>query len=209
MIILGILAAYLIGSIPTAYIFGKVSKGIDIRQHGSGNVGATNAFRVLGKTPGIICLILDILKGMLVIVGVSWIFNLNTNVQLIILSLAVVAGHNWTIFLKFKGGKGIATTLGVLIGLTVKIAAIRPVLLITLASWIISFLISRIVSISSIIAAVVLPISMLLTNQEFELVFLGVVFCIWVVFRHRPNIKRLLSGQETKVDIPFFRSKNT
>ncbi len=202
-VIFAIICSYLIGSIPTAYIFGKLYKGIDIRQHGSGNVGATNVFRVLGKKPGIIVLLLDILKGVVAVTVIADIFGLTQVIYRLILALGVVSGHNWTIFLKFKGGKGIATSLGVLIGLTIKIVSIRPVLLLTLFIWIVCFLISNIVSLSSIIAAVCLPFILIFTAQSFEIVCLGVVFCIFVVVRHRPNIKRLLSGQEPRVSPPF------
>ena len=207
VIFLAIISAYLLGSIPTAYIYGKLYKGIDIRQHGSGNVGATNVFRILGKTPGIIVLVLDILKGVLAVACVPDIFGLTDVCYRLVLALCVVIGHNWTIFLKFKGGKGIATSLGVLIGLTIKIASIRPVLLLTLAVWIISFLISQIISLASMIAAVCLPFIMIFTAQPFEIVCLGVVFCVFVVIRHRPNIKRLLSGKESRVPLSFLKKR--
>ena len=202
---LAIISAYLLGSIPTAYIYGKLYKGIDIRQHGSGNVGATNVFRVLGKKPGIIVLLLDVLKGVIAVAVAADIFGLTENIYRLVLAICVVSGHNWTIFLKFKGGKGIATSLGVLIGLTIKIISIRPVLLFTLLIWVISFFISNIISLASMIAAICLPFIMIFTNQPFEIVCLGVVFCIFVVVRHRPNIKRLLSGQEPRVPIPFLK----
>jgi len=207
LVILAIITSYLVGSIPTAYIFGKLYKGIDIRQHGSGNVGATNVFRVLGKKPGIIVLLLDILKGVVAVAFVADVFGLTQVIYRLILALGVVSGHNWTIFLKFKGGKGIATSLGVLIGLTIKIASIRPVLLLTLLIWIIGFFISNIVSLSSMIAAVCLPFIMIFTAQPFEIVCLGVIFCVFVVIRHRPNIKRLLSGQEPRVPLPFQKKR--
>ncbi len=206
-IFLAMISAYLIGSIPTAYIYGKLYKGIDIRQYGSGNVGATNVFRVLGKIPGIIVLLLDVLKGVIAVAVVADVFGLTENIYRLVLAICVVIGHNWTIFLKFKGGKGIATSLGVLIGLTIKIISIRPVLLFTLCIWIISFLISNIVSFASIIAAVWLPFIMIFTNQPFEIICLGVIFCIFVVVRHRPNIKRLLSGQEPRTSISFLKKK--
>ena len=206
-VIIGILISYLIGSIPTAYIFGKLYKGIDIRKHGSGNVGATNVFRVLGKIPGIIVLVFDILKGVLVIVAVTGMLGMRDVPERVYILFAVcaVCGHNWTIFLKFKGGKGIATSLGVLIGLTVEIEAIRIVLLFTVLIWLICFLISGIVSLSSIIATTLLPICMVFTSQSFEIICLGVIFCIFVVLRHRPNIKRLLCGQEPRVKLPFHK----
>lgn len=202
MIIIGIILSYLIGSIPTAYIFGKTLKGIDIRQHGSGNVGATNVFRVLGKWPGIAVLLLDILKGIIVVALVSDVLGLTEVFHRVVLAVVVVCGHNWTIFLKFKGGKGIATSLGVLIGLTIKIAVIRPVLIWVVLIWLACFLITRIISISSIIASTCLPIIMVLTDQEITVVCLGVVFCVFVVLRHKPNISRIFAGQEPRV--PLF-----
>ena len=125
----------------------------------------------------------------------------------VLLALVVVAGHNWTVFLDFKGGKGIATSLGVLIGLTIKIVVIRPVLLFTLLIWLAVFLPTGFVSLASIVAAVFLPIIMALTNQAFPLVVLGVIFCVFVVVRHRPNIKRLWDGQESRVPLPFHKKK--
>lgn len=207
MIFLAALISYLVGSIPTAYIFGKLYKGIDIREHGSGNVGATNVFRTLGKGPGFLVLFIDILKGVLAVVCVGDWFQLERVFQRIVLAVAVVSGHNWTVFLKFKGGKGIATSLGVLVGLAVKFAVLRPVLLWTVLVWIVCFLITAIVSISSIAAATALPIIMLVTNQSLEVVLLGVIFSVFVVVRHRSNIYRLLHGQEKRVPLPFHKKK--
>lgn len=202
---IGMIFSYLIGSIPTAYIFGKWLKNIDIRKHGSGNVGATNVFRVLGKEAGIAVLSLDILKGVLAVAVIADICGLTISWQRIVLGVCVVAGHNWTVFLRFKGGKGIATSLGVLIGLTARIVSIRPVLVATLVVWTISFLATTIVSIASILAAITLPISMVVTNQSLDLILLGVVFCVFVVLRHRTNIKRILNGHEPQVPLPFHK----
>ncbi|MFT7538004.1 MAG: glycerol-3-phosphate acyltransferase PlsY [Lysobacterales bacterium] len=206
MILLGLILSYLIGSLPTAYIFGKQLNGFDIRDHGSGNMGATNVFRVLGKKPGIAVLIIDILKGVFAVGGLGLLLGITSNIGLILLGVASVCGHNWTIFLQFKGGKGIATSLGVLIGLTIQIASIRPVVCLTLLVWIGAFLISCIVSLSSIIAATFLPIAMLLTNQPLELICLGIIICVFVVIRHKANIKRLLEGQESRV--PLYKKKH-
>ena len=151
------IVSYLIGSIPTAYIFGRLLKKIDIRKHGSGNVGATNAFRILGKGPGTAVLLIDVFKGAIVTSLVANLFGLNDPLMRVLLGIVVVCGHNWTIFLNFKGGKGIATSLGVLVGLTIAIASIRPVVLYTFLSWILTFLISGYVSLASIVASVVLP----------------------------------------------------
>ena len=207
IVIIGMILGYLIGSIPTAYIFGKISKGIDIRQHGSGNVGATNVFRVFGKGPGITVLLLDILKGIIAVAVLPDLLGLTEILHRAAFALAVVCGHNWTIFLKFKGGKGIATSFGVLIGLTLKIAVIRPVLLGTFLIWLACFLVTRIVSVSSILAATCLPVIMVLTNQEITIICLGAVFCIFVVLRHKANIRRLFAGQEPRVPL-FSRKKH-
>ncbi len=203
MIIIGLILGYLIGAIPTAYIFGRIYKGIDIRRHGSGNVGATNVFRVLGKGPGIIVLLLDILKGIVAVALLPDILGFTETLHRVLFSVIVVCGHNWTVFLKFKGGKGIATSFGALIGLTISLAAIRPVLVWTFVAWVTVFLITRIVSVSSIIAATCLPIIMALTGQEIMIICLGCVLCIFVVLRHRPNIRRLFAGQEPRLPLSF------
>jgi len=202
-IVLSVVVSYLIGSIPTAYLFGRVLKGIDIRQHGSGNVGATNAFRILGKGPGTAVLLIDVLKGAFVTSLVADLFGLTDPLARVLLGLVVVCGHNWTVFLNFKGGKGIATSLGVLIGLTIAIASIRPVVLYTFLSWVVVFIISGFVSLASIVAAVVLPFLTLFFPQPFAVVSLAIILCVFVVVRHRPNISRLLEGKESKVQFPW------
>src|SRR3989338_6376943 len=126
MIILGIILGYLMGAIPTGYIFGRALAGIDIRQHGSGNLGATNVLRVLGKGPGFLVLVLDILKGMLAVALIPDLLGLTGTFDRVVLAIAAVCGHNWTVFLNFKGGKGIATSFGVLLGLMIKIKKNSP-----------------------------------------------------------------------------------
>ncbi|MDP3143629.1 MAG: glycerol-3-phosphate 1-O-acyltransferase PlsY [Candidatus Omnitrophota bacterium] len=205
--VLSLLIAYLVGSFPTAFIFGKFYKSIDIRQHGSGNVGATNAFRILGKLPGFIVLIIDVLKGLICPTLIADFFGQDILLSRVLLAVIAVAGHNWTVFLRFKGGKGMATSLGVLIGLAIKAAILRPVLLICLAVWVISFILSGIVSLSSIIAAVSLPILLVFFSAPIELVVLGIVFCAFVVLRHRPNISRLINREEHQIFTPPFQRK--
>jgi glycerol-3-phosphate acyltransferase PlsY len=202
-IIAGLLLAYLLGAIPTAYIAGRLCKGIDIRQHGSKNVGATNVFRVLGKTPGIIVLVCDILKGVLAVVVIPFIFGFQYIGYFILFGLAAVCGHNWTIFLKFKGGKGVATSLGVLIGLTILIASMRLIVLLCVLIWLGVFFGFGFVSLASMVAVLFLPLLMVIFFQPLELVILGVVFCFLVIWRHRPNILRLLHGSESRVQFPF------
>lgn len=204
-LIFGIMFSYLCGAIPTAYIYGKRLRGIDIREHGSGNVGATNVFRVLGKGPGIAVLVIDIFKGIIPLTLVANVLGLTRVSDLLLLSIAAVSGHNWTIFLNFKGGKGIATSCGVLVGLAIQVAAFRPVLLGVVSTWILAFLLTAIVSLSSLAAAVILPLLMVITGQPVELTFLGAIFCVFVVLRHRSNLRRILQGQEPRVPLPFQR----
>jgi len=204
-IILVVILGYIIGSIPTAYWFGKAYKKVDIRDYGSGNVGATNAFRVLGKWPGIAVLILDIIKGIIPTTIIASQLGGGSILLRVLAGVMAIIGHNWTVFLSFKGGKGIATSLGVLTGLTIAIAGIRPVLAITVLVWGITFLVTGYVSLSSIIAATVLPFLMIISSQPFELIALGITICIFVVLRHRANIKRLMAQEEPRVNL--FRKK--
>lgn len=206
-LLLAMIFSYVLGAVPNAYILGKLCKGIDIRKHGSGNVGATNVFRVLGKGPGTVVLLLDILKGILAVAVVPDLLGLSEVWHRVVMALIAVSGHNWTVFLNFQGGKGIATSLGVLLGLMIKIAAIRPVVVLTVTIWLLCFLLTGIVSLSSLVAGTLLPILMVWTNQRVEIICLGVIFCIFVILRHRPNIRRLLAGEEPQVQVPFRKKK--
>jgi len=200
-----VILAYLIGSIPVAYIFGRVLKNIDIREHGSGNMGATNAFRVLGKGPGTLVLILDIIKGIIPVTIIANLFGLGDALSLVIIAVAAVAGHNWTVFLGFKGGKGMATSLGVFIGLAIQFQVLRIILVWVVMTWLGIFLISGYVSLASIIAAVVFPVLMVMYLEPLPLIVMSIVLCILIVFRHRSNIKRLARGQENRVNFPFHK----
>ncbi len=197
-LLIGSLGAYLLGSFPTAYIAGKILKDIDIREHGSKNVGATNVFRVLGKGPGLVVLIVDILKGFLAVVVISRMLGLDRNAFFVLLGVSAVVGHNWTIFLQFKGGKGVATSLGVLIGLTINIVSLRPVLCWLIIVWIVVFLVSGYVSLASMVAVSCLPVVMMMFSKEAELVVLGIIFCLFILIRHQANIHRLIHGKESR-----------
>ncbi len=194
-ITLGILISYLVGSIPWAYIFGRLLKGIDIRQFGSGNVGATNALRVLGRGPGIVVLVLDILKGVLTVVILG-----QTEILSIVFGLCCICGHNWTVFLKFKGGKGVATALGVLLGLAIKISGLRLILGLLVITWFGVFAFSKIISLSSVVTAIVFPVYTVLfkrfLKQPNPLICLSVILSILIILRHKSNLKRLLQGKE-------------
>ncbi len=203
LIIIALIISYLIGSIPTAYIFGRLIKGIDIRKFGSGNVGATNALRVLGRWPGITVLALDIFKGFIAVILLGNFFfskiNLAQEVYSIILGIACIAGHNWTIFLKFKGGKGIAITLGVLLALAVQLPGIRIVIFCLIACWIIIFAISRIVSLASLACAVLLPVFMLVFKQSAALMFSSIILSAFVILRHKNNLSRIIQRKESPI----------
>ncbi len=200
----GILISYLLGAIPTAYLFGRLLKGIDIRAHGSGNVGATNALRVLGKGPGIAVLLLDVLKGAVAVAVIGPMASARMpsfpqDVLLVVCGVVAICGHNWTVFLQFKGGKGVATSLGVLIGLAFRIPGMPLVILCVVATWGVVFLASRFVSLGSIIAAAALPIYIALFVQSKVILGAGILLALFVVFRHHANISRLLQGKEPRI----------
>ena len=193
------LAAYLLGSIPTGYLVAR-AKGIDIRTVGSGNIGATNAFRVLGNVAGAAVLIADGLKGY---AACAWMFDAlvrlfnvpaaEIETHRIVAGIAAVLGHNYTCWLWFKGGKGIATTAGVYFALAPLSVSIA------IGAWIIFVVTTRFVSIGSLAAAVALPTAVWLTKDS---VFLGVVttaLCSLAIFKHKGNIQRLLAGTESRI----------
>ena len=202
--VIALLASYLLGSIPTAYLFGRILKGIDIRKVGSGNVGATNALRALGPGPGITVLALDIIKGLFAVVFLGNYFadkpvlwqaqNLR-----IFMGLCCICGHNWTIFLRFKGGKGIATTFGVLAGLALKIHGLNIIIGILIITWLIVFFTFRIVSLASIIAALALPASCMFFRLPCPIISVSLILCVFVIIRHKANLQRIFQGKEPRL----------
>jgi len=197
-IVFPVAIVYILGAIPFSYILGKIIKGIDIRQMGSCNVGATNLMRCAGKPLGITALVLDVSKGVLAVSIIADFFYspaipVNPYLYRVVLGLTAVAGHIWTVFLKFKGGKGVATTIGVLIGLSP--IAVIPGLLV----WCLFALIYKYVSLSSIAMSVSLPVFMLVFSQPKEYTILSIMLCIVIIYRHRLNICRLINGTEYKI----------
>jgi len=204
MLIFAAIFSYLLGSIPVGYILGRVLKGIDVRCLGSGNFGATNVFRVISPTAGAIVLILDILKGLIAVtvIGDFVLHSVPEADQILVrlvLGICAVCGHNWTAFLKFKGGKGVATSTGVLLGLSLKIPQLGLIVGLCLGVWVLVLLITGFVSLSSIVASISLPIFLLVFNQPLELLIFGVALCLFVVYRHKSNIRRLLRGEEGNI----------
>ena len=211
-IFIALILSYLTGSIPTAYIFGKITKRIDLRQYGSGNLGATNAFRVLGKRIGATVLILDILKGLMAVLFsktyfYSQVSGVSENLFLCLTALAVVSGHNWTIFLGFKGGKGIATSFGVLIAFSILIERFFWLALAAIFSWLIIFLIYGFVSLASVICSITLPILAIFFYLPKEIVFFLLILGAFSLIRHNSNIIRLLQKKESRFDTKTFLNK--
>jgi glycerol-3-phosphate acyltransferase PlsY len=212
----GLAFSYLLGSIPNAYIFAKALKGIDLRLHGSGNLGATNAFRVLGRGIGTTILVLDILKGTAAVLIASWFFyfyNDTTFVShdfyLCLAAVTVVAGHNWTIFLGFKGGKGMATSLGALISFALLVPHFAWVVLIILISWPAIFLLTGFVSLASVICSAAIPFVGLFFKLPAEIIAFLSVLAGFSLFRHKTDIKRLLQGKENRFDTRNIFKKKT
>lgn len=189
--IIVIFLSYVIGSIPSGLILGKTLWHVDLRQHGSKNIGATNAWRTLGKLPGFIVFVADLLKGMLgVYLGMMLV---GSSTAMIIGGIMAIVGHSLSLFLKFKGGKGVATGLGVLIMLMPSVSAI------VFLVWLIVVLISKYVSLGSIIAAVLVPVCAFIMGLSFDFVVFGIVAAVFVIYRHKSNIIRLINGTENKI----------
>lgn len=198
--ILSVAAVYLLGSFPTSFILAKALKGIDIREVGSKNAGATNVLRTTGKLPALITLIVDLAKGFLAVTVVASFFyrflpEIEYDFYRPFLGFVAVAGHIWSVFLRFKGGKGVATTLGVAIGISP--LALLP----SLAVWLVVFLILHYVSLASILALLVFPISAIFFDCPFYTVLFGALICGLVIFKHSENVKRLVRGVENKTII--------
>lgn len=186
-----LLAAYLLGSVPYGYIVGRI-RGLDVRQHGSGNIGASNVMRLLGVPAGILVLLLDASKGYL---GVAMMRMAGFDMPelLLLAGLCAVVGHTWSVFLRFRGGRGVASSLGVVIALAPTVAGIA------FLSWVIVLVLTRYISLASVIAGAVLPIAMILLKQPGVYILGGFVIFILDVYRHVPNFRRLMAGTEPKI----------
>ncbi|MCF8383774.1 MAG: glycerol-3-phosphate 1-O-acyltransferase PlsY [Chlorobium sp.] len=222
-----IAVSYIIGSIPTSIMAGKIIKGIDIRQFGSGNAGGTNAFRVLGWKTGLTVTLIDIVKGVVAAVSVVAFFrhhpidvfpDMNEVALRLVAGMSAVIGHVFTVFAGFKGGKGVSTAAGMLIG-------IAPVsMLMVIGVFLLTIYLSRYVSVASILAAVAFPLIIAIRKYIFELgtgldyyirlfgeqlsfhdsldyhlLIFGFIVALGILYTHRANIRRLLSGTENRV----------
>lgn len=201
------LIAYLLGSTPTAVWVGKTFYNVDVRTEGSKNAGATNTFRVLGKKPGIIVLVIDILKGILAVVLPLFLFNLSPNSSdyaniKVLTGILAVLGHIFPVFAGFNGGKGVATSLGVVIGISPPAAGI------CISLFLIVFIASHYVSLGAIIASISFPIviNFLLKEENLSIIIFSVVLSLAVILAHKKNIGRLIAGNENKMNL--FKKKS-
>jgi glycerol-3-phosphate acyltransferase PlsY len=189
-----LLLAYLSGSIPFGVIVGKVFYHVDVREHGSGNVGTTNVFRVLGKKAGAVVMFLDIFKGWLPAFIAAQLFS---PWAAIFIAAAPVLGHMYSIFLKGRGGKGIATGAGVVLALVPLAFAIIFV------TWLVLIVVTRYVSVASLVAAALVPVLTIAFGEPLPYKIAGVLVAILVWYAHRGNIQRLLAGEENRVRLPW------
>jgi len=196
--ILSLVIAYLLGSIPFGLLIGWAVKRVDIREHGSKNIGATNVFRVVGKKWGILVLLLDAFKGWLACKTPSLIGGVFLTVeQELLLAVAAILGHTFSVWLKFKGGKGVATSLGVFM------AVVWLPTLIAFGFWIAVFSVFRIISVASLAAGAIYPLLVFIFQRNQPgfgwLMGLSVVLCFFMFYTHRANIGRILKGEEKKL----------
>ena len=188
---LACVVSYLIGSIPNGLIFGKLFWGVDLREHGSHNIGATNAWRTLGKGPGFLIFFLDFLKG---VCGV-YLGSLTDSspTSLVLGGLMAIVGHSCSLFLRFKGGKGVATGLGVIAMLMPKTTILIFLL------WFLLVYFTGYVSLGSVVAASFVPFLAWWGHEPEAYIVFGITAAIFVIYRHKTNIQRLLAGTESKI----------
>ena len=210
IIAIGVVLAYLLGSLPSAVWLGQAYQGIDVRNFGSGNAGATNTFRVLGKKAGILVMALDIFKGLTAItLATVWMqlgFIAETQIVLfkLVFGISAVIGHIFPVYIGFKGGKGVATLLGVVLGINPLVAGI------CIAVFMIVLLITQYVSLGSILGTLTFPVMLLITDIQPNnsiLIIFGFTFFIVALFTHKKNVHRILNGTENKTNFPA--KKNT
>jgi len=196
-LIISIIASYLLGAVPFGFLIAKY-KGIDIRRHGSRNIGATNVLRTLGKGPGYTTLALDILKGLVAVTVLPYFLygrdaGITRELFQLCCAVFVIVGHSWTVFLGFKGGKGVATATGAFLG-------IAPLAMLCAAVvWVISAKITKYVSVSSMLAAAAFVIFTFVFGEAPEIKWFSILVALIIIVRHKANIKRLAEGTENKI----------
>ena len=193
MAILVVPLGYLLGSFPSGYLAGRWCSGVDIRQLGSGSTGATNVLRQVGKGPALVVFVVDVFKGSAAVILARSLLGASAHGWLMAAGLAALAGHIWPVWLGWKGGKAVATGFGMLLGL------VPAVGLACLGIFLTSLAVSRIVSISSVLAAAALPLLMAGAGAPGAYLGLGLVAAVMVIWRHRSNLNRLLKGEEPRL----------
>jgi glycerol-3-phosphate acyltransferase PlsY len=192
-LVLAVLASYLLGAIPTSFLAGKFFRGIDLRQHGSGNLGATNLYRTLGARYAVPVGLLDMAKGAVPVMLVAPLAS-GSRYFAILCGIIAVAGHVFSVFVRFRGGKGVATASGVMLGLT------PWAVLVSLAVWLVVVRASGYVSLGSMAGAIVLPVAAwLLHPLQRDIIWIQILVALAIIWLHRANIRRLLAGTENRV----------
>lgn len=185
-----LVASYLLGAIPSSYIAGRLSRGIDLREHGSGNLGATNTFRVLGPAVAAPVMLADMAKGFIPTAFFDRIDGSPSWAWSLAYGASAILGHVFPVYMRFRGGKGVATATGVFL-------ALSPVaVLVALGAWLVVLRLGRMVSLASVVAAVVLVVTLALTESRPEVMTLGIFVAVFVIFAHRSNLGRIIRGEE-------------
>lgn len=191
-IVLAIVIGYIFGSIPSGLVLVKMACGIDIREYGSKNIGTTNVFRTVGARMASIVLVADVFKGVLAVLLVRYLLESNLQLELLT-AIAALLGHNYSIFLGFKGGRGVATGLGLIL------LFMPDVCIFSFTVWLVLVFVTRYVSLGSIVGAFITPIVAYMRGYPAELVLFALAACVFVIVRHYENMKRLIAGTETKI----------
>ena len=192
-----LILSYLIGGIPFGFLAVYLVKKTDIRGLGSGNIGATNVTRVLGKKWGISVFVLDFLKGFIAPLSVPFFVSNPPTLLFILAIIAVVCGHNWTPFLQFKGGKGVSTSLGGIAGLSLQFSSLLILFLIAIFAWVAVFFIFKVVSLASLVSVFSFFVFSLIFSLPLEFKVFSLLLFVFILIRHKKNIKNLLKNKES------------
>jgi len=192
-----LLLAYLMGSIPFGVVVGKLFYHVDVREHGSGNVGTTNVFRVLGKKAGVVVLVCDMLKGFIPAFIAAYFLRETNPWLVIVIAAAPVVGHMYSVFLKGSGGKGVATGAGVVLALVPLAFGIIAVV------WVLLILITRYVSLASLVATVLVPVFVFALGDPLPYLIAALLVTVGIFWAHRGNIRRLFNGTENRVKLQW------
>jgi len=192
-----LLLAYLMGSIPFGVVIGKLFYHVDVRQHGSGNVGTTNVFRVLGKKAGVAVLVCDMLKGFIPAFTAAYFLRETDPWLVIVIAAAPVVGHMYSVFLKGSGGKGVATGAGVVLALVPLAFGIIAVV------WVLLILVTRYVSLASLVATLLVPVFVFALGDPLPYLIASLLVTVGIFWAHRGNIRRLLNGTENRVKLQW------